>query len=55
MTDTIFWWPGWTGLGGHCGVMSGVYDDGRVQLAGVGAGGANRVTGTLYLRARVSG
>ncbi|NLH72149.1 MAG: hypothetical protein GX456_03745 [Verrucomicrobia bacterium] len=48
MTDTILRRPGWPGLGGHCGVMSGVYDDGRVQLVGVAAGGTNRVTDTIF-------
>ncbi|NLH72503.1 MAG: hypothetical protein GX456_05565 [Verrucomicrobia bacterium] len=35
--------------------MSGVYDDGRVKLAGVGAGGSNRVTDTIFARLDVSG
>jgi len=27
VTDTMLWWPGWTGLGRHCGVMSEVAGD----------------------------
>ncbi|HOK78241.1 MAG TPA: hypothetical protein PLW35_11045, partial [Verrucomicrobiota bacterium] len=51
----ILWRPGWTGLGGHCGVMSGVAEDRGVPLAGVGAGRANRVTDTIFARLDCSG
>ncbi|NLH72282.1 MAG: hypothetical protein GX456_04445 [Verrucomicrobia bacterium] len=55
MTDTILWRPRWSGLGRHYGVIFEVSEDRGVPLAGFGAGGANRVTDTIFARLDVTG
>ncbi|NLH73490.1 MAG: hypothetical protein GX456_10600 [Verrucomicrobia bacterium] len=55
MTDTILWRSRWSGLGRHYGVIFEVSEDRGVPLAGFGAGGANRVTDTIFARLDVAG